>query len=131
MTTLITASNQKKEDEKVIIEYIKDELFAKVKFIYGEKEDLAVEGLIYEDYKKRCKHRIGRTGMMAGVNHDTYMESCWTLAMSKHVQKHALAQKRSAVYTVMQNRFAGKSKANFPLVKCSLLVTHTLELIFR
>ena len=47
----MTTGRQKREDDGVIVKYIKDELFAKVKFFYDEKEDLDVDGLIYGDYK--------------------------------------------------------------------------------
>jgi hypothetical protein len=41
--------------------------------------------------------------------HATYLEAVWTMAMTKHIHnKNALAAKRSAVYTVMQNRCSGK-----------------------
>ena len=36
------------------------------------------------------------------------MEKIWMRALNKKVQKRALVHKRSAKYTVMQNKFAGK-----------------------
>jgi hypothetical protein len=42
-----------------------------------------------------------KVSYMHGVNF-------WTMAMTKHVQKNALAQKRSAVCTAMQNKFGGE-----------------------
>jgi hypothetical protein len=54
----------------------------------------------------KCKNLIGGRGLTA-ESHGTYMEAVWTAAMTKHVQKISLAQKRSAVYTVMQNKFSG------------------------
>jgi hypothetical protein len=98
----------KKEDMDVVIKYIKDDLFAKVKFFYDTDKDLAVGGKIYTDYKRKCKDRIGGQGL-SPVSHDMYMEAVWTSAMTKHIQKNALSAKRSAVYTVMQNKFAGES----------------------
>ena len=44
---------------------------------------------------------------------DPYMEAVWNDAMIKHIQKNALAQKRSAVYTVMQIKFSGKLVQSF------------------
>ena len=73
MSTSVTGSKQKKADEEVVIKYIKDDLFAKVKFIYGEEEDLKVGGKIYDDYKKKCKDRIGGSGLSTD-NHDMYLE---------------------------------------------------------
>jgi hypothetical protein len=39
------------------------------------------------------------------------MEKIWMRALNKKVQKKALVQKRSAVYTVMQNKFTGMSQS--------------------
>ncbi len=36
-----------------------------------------------------------------------YMETIWMRALNKKLQKKALVQKRSAIYAVMQNKFAG------------------------
>ena len=107
MSVSITGSKQKRDDLEVVIKYVKNELFAKVKFIYDPKVDLAVGGKIYTDYESKCKDVIGGRGLTAET-HETYMESVWTAALTEHIQKNALAQKRSAVYTVMQNKFSGK-----------------------
>jgi hypothetical protein len=106
MSNSIAGSKQKRDDLEVVIKYVKNDLFAKVKFIYDAKVDLAVGGKIYSDYQRKCKNLIGGRGLTA-ESHDTYMEAVWTAAMTKHVQKISLAQKRSAVYTVMQNKFSG------------------------
>ena len=109
MEYTIAINKQKKADLEVVIRYIKDDLFPKVKFIYDPKVDLALGGKIYADYKRRCKDQIGGQGVLR-ENRDTYMEAVWTDGLTKHIQKNALAQKRSAVYTVMQNKFSGKSE---------------------
>jgi hypothetical protein len=59
-----------------------------------------------------CKDRIGSQSM-SKQNRDTYMEAVWTTGMAKHLQKSALSQKRSAVYTVMQNKFSGTLECEF------------------
>ena len=107
MDTTIVVSKQKKADLEVVVKYIKEDLFAKVKFLYDPKVDLAVGGKIYADYKSKCKDQIGGQSLSRD-SRDTYMEAVWTDGMTKRIQKNALAQKRSAVYTVMQNKFAGK-----------------------
>jgi predicted alpha-1,6-mannanase (GH76 family) len=62
--------------------------------------------MIYKDYIKCCKGRIGlRT--MSEVESERYMEKIWMRALNKKIQKKALVQKRSAIYTVMQNKFTG------------------------
>jgi hypothetical protein len=108
MLASIVVSKQKRDDLEVVIKCVKDDLFEKVKFIYDAKVDLAVEGKIYADYKRKCKNRMGLHLATGERTHDTYMEAVWSDAMTKHVQRNALAQKRSAVYTVMQNKFSGE-----------------------
>jgi hypothetical protein len=38
------------------------------------------------------------------------MQNIWLIALNKKLQKKALVQKRSAIYTVMQNKFTGNLK---------------------
>ena len=92
-------------DMKVLIEYIKNDLFPKAKFVLG-KEEWDVGGRIYNDYIKCCNGRIGLQTMTEVVR-ERYMETIWIKALNKKVQKRALVQKRSAIYTVMQNKFIG------------------------
>jgi hypothetical protein len=92
-------------DLKVLVEYIKIDLFPKAKFVLG-KEEWDVGGTIYRDYIKCCKGRIGLQ-TMTEVERERYMEKIWMRALNKKVQQKALVQKRSAIYTVMQNKFAG------------------------
>jgi hypothetical protein len=92
-------------DLKVLVEYIKNELFPKAKFVLG-KDEWDVGGTIYKDYIKCCQGRIGWRSMTETEN-ERYMEKIWMKALNKKVQKKALVQKRSAIYTVMQNKFAG------------------------
>jgi hypothetical protein len=60
----------------------------------------------------KCKDQMGGQGLSTET-HDTHMESLWTMAMTKHMHKSALAQKRSAVRTAMQNKFAGERVCRF------------------
>jgi hypothetical protein len=119
MSSSIAGSKQKRDDLEVVVKYVKNDLFAKVKFIYDAKVDLAVGGKIYTDYKRRCRDQIGGRGLTTEP-HDTYMEAVWTTALTKQLQKNALAQKRSAVYTVMQNKCSGK----LAWVDCSHVICH-------
>lgn len=93
-------------DKKVLVEYIKNDLFQKAKFVLG-KDEWDVGGMIYKDYMKCCKGRIGLQSMTA-MEREGHMEKIWMRALNKKVQKRALVHKRSAIYTVMQNKFAGK-----------------------
>ena len=92
-------------DQRVLVECIKNDLFPKAKFVLGEDE-WDVGGTIYRDDIKCCKGRIGLQ-TMTEVERERYMEKIWMRALDKKVQQRALVQKRSAIYTVMQNKFAG------------------------
>jgi hypothetical protein len=92
-------------DQRVLVEYIKNDLFPKAKFVLG-KDEWDVGGMIYKDYIKCCKGRIGLQ-TMTEVERERHMEKIWMRALTKKVQGKALVQKRSAVYTVMQNKFTG------------------------
>ena len=107
MTSILTERRQREEDLDVVVRYIKEDLFAKVKFLYDPKADLAVDGRIYKDYKSKCTNKVGGSGSATG-EHLVYVEGIWVTAITMHLQKTALAQKRSAVYTVMQNKFGGE-----------------------
>ena len=93
-------------DQRALVEYIKNDLFPKVKFVY-DNEDWEVGNRIYNDYLKKCNEKMGlRT--MTEVEKTRNMEKIWLSAQTKNLQKKALVQKRSAVYTVMRNKFDGK-----------------------
>ena len=107
MSTSQANAKQKEDDLGLIVKYIKNDLYPKVKFIYDAKVDLAVGGKIYRDYLNRCRDRIGGRSLTDQSRND-YMEALWTTGMTTHLQKNALAAKRSAIYTVMQNKFSGE-----------------------
>ena len=117
MSTINTSNNsrQNAEDLVLLVNYIKNNLYPKVKFIYNPEVDLAVTGKIYNHFKTTCKDRIGGR-CITEPNRETYMETIWTMGANKHMQKTALSQKRCAVYTVMQNKFSGMSEVRTRVV---------------
>jgi hypothetical protein len=98
-------SRDEKQDMKVLVEYIKNNLFTKVKFVYVNAQ-WEVGERIYNDYIKCCEGRMGSS--MTEAARKTYMQTLWLTALTKKLQNKALIQKRSAIYTVMQNKFSGK-----------------------
>lgn len=105
------AELHKEEDLITLSTYIKEDLYPKVKFIYGDKTDLKVGGLIYNDYRDKCKVKMKRGRHLTSQPPellDTYMESIWNQGVTLKTQRRALSAKRSVVYTVMQNKFSGK-----------------------
>jgi len=93
-------------DQTVLVNYIKIDLFKKAKFVVG-KDEWDVGSRIYNDFIKCCNGRIGLPTMTEVVR-ERYMETVWMKALTKNIQKKALVQKRSAIYTVMQNKFTGE-----------------------
>ena len=98
METEVACSRQRRDDLEVVVRYVKEVLFERVKFIYDPKEDLAVNGKIYKDYRIRCKDQLG--SHLPLLHWEMHLKGVWTDALTKHMQKNALAAKRSAVYTV-------------------------------
>jgi hypothetical protein len=84
-------------DVKVLVEYIKNDLFPKAKFVY-KKEMWNVGGKIYDDHIKCCRGRI-RLQTMTEVERERHMEKIRLRALNNKVQKKALAQKRSAIHS--------------------------------
>ena len=100
----------KQDDITALSSYIKEDLYPKVKFFYDNKTDLKVGGQIYRDFREKCKNRMkGGRGLTPDLL-DTYMESIWNQGLTEKTQRRALLAKRSAIYTVMQNKFSGTSK---------------------
>jgi hypothetical protein len=102
-------TRDKRIDLKVLVEYIKNDLFPKAKFVLGN-EEWDVGGTIYKDYMKCCKGRIGLQ-TMTDSNRENYMKNIWMTALNKKLQNKALVRKRSAIYTVMQNKFTGNYRS--------------------
>jgi hypothetical protein len=75
---------------------------------------LAVGGEIHNDQKRKCKDKLlGGQNPPAVTRDMLHAEEVWTDALTKHTQKNALAQKRSAVHTVTQNKVLGDSAHSF------------------
>ena len=92
-------------DLKVLVEHIKNDLFPKAKFVLG-KDEWDVGGTICKDCMKCCDGRIGMQTMTTS-SRENHMKTIWMTALNKKLQKKALVQKRSAIYTVMQIKFTG------------------------
>ena len=48
----------REEDLKIISQWVRKELFVKVKFLYDVEEDLAVNGNIYNHFVRDCKLKL-------------------------------------------------------------------------
>ena len=73
-------TREEKIDVRVLVDYIKLDLFPKAKFVLGKNDEWDVGGRIYNDYIKCCHGRIGLQTMTDAVR-ERYMETVW---MGKH-----------------------------------------------
>jgi hypothetical protein len=112
MPTQVAVGEQKSDDLEALVRHVKEDMFAKVKFICDQKADLAVEGAIHNDHKRKCKDKIGGQDPRA-VMQNAHLHGVWTDALTKHMQKNAQAQQRSAACTLMQNEFSCDSAHGF------------------
>ena len=100
------------QDIRLMRKWVKTELFKGCKFLYGGKSDLETDGKIYNLFKAQCMHQLagirGITDIGGAVNAQLYFDRLWTEATKKGVISNTMALRRSAVYTVMSNRFMGK-----------------------
>jgi hypothetical protein len=83
---MLTTSNLRKKTAatEVIVKYIKNDLYPKVKFFQKVKEDLTIGGLISNDFKESCRRQIGDHKMTEGI-WATYMEAVWNACLTYHV----------------------------------------------
>ena len=72
-------SDGREEDLKIISQWVRKELFVKVKFLYDVEEDLAVNGIIYNHFVRDCKlgynSRSGAFGRVLSYDGQTLMRS--------------------------------------------------------
>lgn len=101
-----------KEDLVVLAQWVKTDLFEKVKFLYNPEKELQVNGRLYKLFVNNCKGRLaGLKGTLAvGEYRRIYVELLWQEANKKkqNLVTNGLTIRRSSIYSSMQNRFVGK-----------------------
>jgi hypothetical protein len=100
-----------REDFAVLKNWVKEELFERVKFLYNTTEELKVGGPLYNKFVRDCKDRL------VGLKNNTesseagqvYLELLWTTANGKkrNMVAAGLTTRRSTVFSSMQNQFTG------------------------
>ena len=102
-----------KEDLEVLSNWVKRELFEKVKFLYDTDRELQINGDLYYLFVSLCKDKlIGLKERNAvGEYRRLYVELLWQEANQKkrNLVANGLTMRRSSVYLAMQNRFVGTS----------------------
>ena len=102
----VLLDGQIEADIQIVALYAKEILFPKCKFVYA-KEDLDVNGRMFRDFKKECGKQLGGKHIKRGTE-ELYLRSLWERATKERIVSDQLNSRRSAVYTVMMNRFSGK-----------------------
>ena len=94
------------KDLNVLSNWVKKELFDKVKFLYDPDSELRVNGDLYYHFVCMCKDKlIGLKGTKAvGENRRLWQEAN---QKKKNLVANGLTMRRSSVYSAMQNQFVG------------------------
>lgn len=106
--TLQTAANEEqiKKDQRVVRDYVKNELWEKVVFLWSKKS-LDRGGVLHTAYLRSCKRLLsdGKLVSVADEEAETYMNLLW-MQMTKDGSYRAwLGQRRSNTYQAMQDKF--------------------------
>jgi hypothetical protein len=108
------------EDLRFFRRWVKDELFKGCKFLTHGKKSLDKTGFVYARFRSGCFENLqGVKNITDGnlVQKDLYFDLLWVEANKQHVISNGLALRRSAIYTVMFNKFMGKkSKCYWPFL---------------
>jgi hypothetical protein len=102
-----------KADLPIVSSWAKKDLFRYCKFVQDNKEDLSTTSKIYVYFKQTFGTSDILRGIKASKNDiridaQRYLDRIWTFAEKKGTIRKGLGYRRSAIYTVMQNRFRGK-----------------------
>jgi len=108
------------EDKNKVRDYVKDELFERVIFVW-DKAALQPSGVLHQDYMKNCKARLADGKLIDATDSDaeTYMNLVWTIIVKENCYQTWLSNKRSNTYQAVQDRFMSKCCS---IESCSLLM---------
>ena len=101
------------EDLVILAQWVKNDLFERVKFLYNHEQELQVNGRLYKQFVNDCKGRLLglKVPHAVGEYRRLYVEQLWREANNKkrNLVANGLTIRRSSIYSSMQNRFVGKS----------------------
>jgi hypothetical protein len=97
------------DDLNQISKWARDVLFKTCKFLYRGKSDLDPDCFVFAEFESTCLDNLkGPRCFGENVTKQAYVQLLWNKATDSSLVQAALTTKRSAVYTLMQNRFMGK-----------------------
>jgi hypothetical protein len=108
------------EDKNKVCDYVKDELFERVIFVW-DKVALQPNGVLHQDYMKNCKAQLADGKLIDAMDSDaeTYMNLVWTIIVKENCYQTWLSNKRSNTYQAVQDLFMSKCCS---IERCSLLM---------
>lgn len=109
------------EDDLIFFRrWVKEKLFKGCKFLTHGKKSLDKSGFVYARFRSACFETLQGIKNIADdnmVQKDLYFDLLWVEGNKQHVVSNGLALRRSAIYTVMFNKFMGKkSKCYWPFM---------------
>lgn len=104
----------REDDLGIVNNWVRYELFKKVKFVYEPEIDCVYNGALYRQFKKHCSTKLIGLKMdpdMRQSQKNLYLQSIWYDATQKknNLIMDGLNARRSCIYSIMQNRFTGKA----------------------
>ena len=97
-----------KEDKNKVCDYVKNNLFERVAFIWDEKA-LDDGKVLHKDFLERCKSIVlDEDDGAANSEAETYINFLWREMKSEKCYHEWMSQKRSNVYQSMQDKFQSK-----------------------
>lgn len=94
------------EDKNKVRDYVKEELFERVVFVWNKKA-LDIGGILHEDYIKNCRSKIANGTLVNASDRDAeaYMNVLWNIMVKENRYREWLSHKRSSRYQAVQDKF--------------------------
>ena len=111
-TVLSRAGDRDKvdEDKKKVRDYVMNDLFNRVVFVWNDKE-LEEGGVLHSDFLKNCRPKLADGDLVRASDKDAegYLNLLWIFLVNEKRYKEWLNLKRSNVYQCMRDKFQSTS----------------------
>jgi len=120
LSTCLRDDAKVQEDLNKICEYVKEDLFYKVIFVYDDAQ-LAEGSVLHKDFIDKCKPMIADGALITAPEEDAqaYLKYIWTLMVKDKCYRDWLSLKCSNAYQAVQDRFMSKCSSS---MHCHCLV---------
>ena len=116
------------EDKHKVREYVKEELFERVVFLWS-KASLEPGGVLHHDYLKNCRARLADGKLVDATDQDaeTYMNLLWRMMVKDNCYHEWLSHKCSSRYQAVQDKFESEYHTMSACLCCNVLGIHLLD----